>query len=260
MKKYKYVLVYPPERLDCTHSGAESLKCKLSVESSADTENQTVTIGIWDLGAWLGLLSDLTGELNNVQDSFVFFEIKAPVPSGMISRPKGMIAWLTRKLGREPEQDEISQIKSNLIADDFFRLSEPICRELSIDYLIGITPSMVAGVDGNDVYWNHFSSCSKQSILASSYQLREYAQSTGLSFSSLLMSIILPQLLTAMYWPRLCFHEDRGCLFDYDANRLLITYKAKRFFIEQSCLDLIEEPYRSSVIDILAYFNRQNKR
>ena len=256
MKKNKYVLIHPPDRFDGTDHSVKALKHK-RVLNLKGIERQTIITGIWDLGAWLGMLPEFVNELNSAQDIFIFFEIKAPVPSGLISRPKGMVKWLTERLGQRPEEDKILEIKNNLIADDFFKISETIRNDLNIDYILGITPSMVAGVDGDKIYWNHFSSFSKQSILASSYGLREYSNETGIELSAFLISIILPQLLTAIYWPKLGFHPDRGCLFDHDNERVRIKHKAKKFFIEKNCLDIIEEPYREGVMDLLAYFKKK---
>lgn len=252
MKKHTYMLMHPPDGLGVINNEAEELKRQRSAKHDTG-DFKAVTIGIWDLGAWLGGLSSLIQEINSTQMAFIFFEIKAAVAVGLISRPKLMISWLTNALNRKLEQEEIRDIKNNLIADDFFMIAESIRRDLNIDYILGITPSMVAGLDEDEVYWNHFSTFSKRTILASSYQLREYADETGLPFNAFLVCIIYPQLLTAMFYPDLGFHPDNNCLFDYDSSRSTIKNKVKNPTIEKSCMNLIRKPYRQATKDILNF-------
>jgi hypothetical protein len=212
-----------------------------------------VSVGIWSLGAWLGALDSLIASLNKAQTSFVFYEIEATVPSGLISRPERMVAWLTDIFGPHPDRDAKRQIenakeeiKDNLIANDFFGLAEGVRSDFGLDYIIGITPSMVAGNSDSEYYWNHFSTFEGKSVLASSYDLHAFAKSGQVAFNALLIQIIASQLLVAMFWPKLGFHDNRNCWFDYDAERAGLIDKVRNPNIEPDCLAKIETPYRES--------------
>lgn len=107
-------------------------------------------------------------------------------------------------------------------------------------------------IDGKH-YWNHFSTFEGRTILASSYQLREFAQSAERPFEAFLVKIITSQVLVAMFFPRLGFHADRGCMFDYDARRTTLIDKVVNPKIEQECLDRIEPQYRAAALSFVDF-------
>lgn len=225
---------------------------------SEDTMYKT-TIGLWDLGAWLGGLSRLVESMNEVQKTFVFYEVKATVPAGFISRPERIIPWLTEVLGRKLKSSEKRDIQNNLIADDYFELAEKIRKDIGIAYLVGITPSMVAGLDNDEPYWNHFSTFEKSTILASTYQLREFAENTGRPFEVFLAKVIISQILVAHYWPRLGFHEDCGCLFDYNADRVSLIKNVLSPYIEAECMDAIDADHQPAVRALVEFLHNFGK-
>jgi hypothetical protein len=206
-----------------------------------------VTVGIWSLDAWLGGLEKMIAVLNRVQDALVFYEVEAIVPAGLIRRPERMIPWLTEGLGKPLSESRRSQIVDNLIANDFFAAAEGIRKDLSLDYLVGVTPSMVAGVEGKDYYWNHFSTSDGRTALASSFDLHDFARETGRPFAAFLTLVICSQLLVAMF-PKLDFHPDNGCMFDYDATRVTLKQKVLEPRIEDACLRRIPLKYRKAAV------------
>jgi hypothetical protein len=240
-----------------------------------------VTVGIWSLDAWLGDLDRVVAGLNRVQNVFVFYEIEAMVPSGIVSRPERMISldgrpeeietWLNRGTGKPlnprsqkevlkrtvawleaglgPLDESIrDQIAANLISNDFFPIADRIRNDFGLDYLVGVTSAMVAGVEDDEYYWNHFSTFDERTALASSYDLRDFARETGRPFEAFLVKVICSQLLVAMFFPKLYFHEDNGCMFDYDAARVTLKQKVLKPKIEDACLSRIPKKYREAAV------------
>jgi len=213
------------------------------------------TIGLWDLGAWLGGLTRLIEAMNAVQNSFVFFEVKGTVPAGLISQPQRVIPWLRDCLGRSLTSEEEHDIKQNLIANDYFGLAEAIRSDFQIDLLVGIAPSMVAGNDEEEVYWNHFSTFYKATALVSTHDLREYAERTGRPFETFLACLIIAQVLVALFYPKLGFHDDRGCLFDYNADRVSLMKKGRDLRIEEECQNSIPKSYRPAAQVLMRFLS-----
>lgn len=212
-----------------------------------------VTVGIWSLEAWLGDLGRLIGALNGSQNTFVFYEVEATVPGGLISRPERVIPWLAGALGKELDEDTKREIKDNIIADDFFGLADSVRKDFDLDYLIGITASMVATDGGDDggPDWNDFSTFDGRTILASSYQLQDFSREAGQPVEAFLAYIIVGQLLVARFWPKLGFHDDTGCLFDYDKSRTSLIGKVADPKIDPDCLEDIDPQYRDAAISLL---------
>jgi hypothetical protein len=211
-----------------------------------------ITVGIWSLDAWLGSLSGLIDALNGAQKLFVFYEVQASVPSGLISRSERKVLWLKDALGMNPDDRAKQQIKEaertigdNVIANDFYGLADEVRTDLGLDYIVGITSSMVAGNDDEGYFTDHFSTYEGHTILASSYQLHEFSRSSALPFDAFLANLVVSQLLVALN-PRLSFHEDRGCLFDYDDARVTLIDKVRTPMIERRCMALIKPSLRDA--------------
>jgi hypothetical protein len=219
--------------------------------SAVPTDEQLtlrLVVGVWSLEAWHAGLGEMIGALNKAQSTFVFYEVDAAVPAGLISRPERVAAWYKEASGRKPSKRIVEHLQDNLIANDFFGLAEKIRTDLTLDYIIGVTPSMVAGIDGTEIYWNHFSTFDGRSALASSYQVHEFASDTGWPLEAFVGKVIISQLLVAVMFPELGFHDDTGCLFDYDKSRVSLKDKVIDPRIEPSCLQSIEPKYRPSAL------------
>lgn len=208
-----------------------------------------VTVGIWDIGSRVGMLPHMIEQLNRAQPAFTFFEVHASVPAGMIRRPEGVVAWAAEALGRKLKKSEREEMEENVVDEDFFTRADRIRKDLAIDYLVGITPSMVA-FDGDDkVCWNYFSSFGGRMVLASTYQLRAYARQAGRPFSAAVGAVVIAQLLQAMWPTRVEFHiETRGCLFDKNEDRGTIVTSLRTLTIERDCLRLIGPRYREAAV------------
>jgi hypothetical protein len=66
-----------------------------------ERQPKVVTVGIWDLGARVGLLPRVIETLNQAQPAFTFFDVQAAIPAGMISRPERVVAWAQERLGKK---------------------------------------------------------------------------------------------------------------------------------------------------------------
>jgi hypothetical protein len=150
-------------------------------------------------------------------------------------------------------------IKNNIVADDYFGLADGIRKDFKIDYIIGITPSMVACEDQDEIYWNHFSTFSHRAILVSTYQLRDFAEKTDRPFEAFLGGIIVAQLLVAKFYPKVGFHDNRGCLFDYNADRISLMDKVRDLKIESECLKGITPRYRPAAQSLIDFLRKLEK-
>lgn len=245
----RLALTYLSNSLSNSLLGAASFPSSASDSSQGEAKMQEapvspkrIVVGLWSLDAWLGSLARMIEAINDAQRSFTFYEIQAAVPSGLISRPERMVSWLTEIYGEKLDDVTRQAIEDNLLANDFFGLADEVRKDLSLDYIIGLTPSMVAKEAADDqgrrtAIWNHFSTFDGSVILASNYQLHDFARSTGRPIGVFLLKVITSQLFVAMSWPKLGFHvEDRGCLFDYDASRTSLVGKVIDPKIEAECL------------------------
>ncbi len=208
---------------------------------------EVVSAGIWDLGTRVAALPRLIERLNRAQPGFVFFEVQAAIPAGLVSRPERVAQWAKERLGRRLKPDEVRELRSNVIDTDFFERAESVRKDLGVAYLVGLTPSGVASESEDEADWNYFSMFRKRLVLASTYEVRTFAERAGRPFEALVGGIVVAQLLVAMHFPRLSFHdENRGCLFDYREQRETIVDAARNAGIEKECLERIDEPYRAS--------------
>ena len=249
--KEKHVLVHDPARAKKRHGASRAAAPRKRTAVAAAPEN--LRVGLWDLGAWLGTVNRrLVDRFNQAQDELVFYEVVAAVPVGLSSSPQRVASWFEEDVFEKLTKDDLSNIAENVIANEFFTAAESVRADLGVDYLVGITPSMVAGADEEGAYWNHFSTFEERLVLASTYQLREFARESGVAFEFFLGGIIVAQVLVAMCYPKLNFHPDRDCLFDYRADRVSLARSAENVSIEPTCLRAIKPRYRKPAEALLA--------
>lgn len=224
-------------------------------------QSHVTTVGIWDLGTHAGFLPRLIEKLNLAQSAFTFFKVQAAIPAGMVSRPQRVAVWARENLGRQLTKDERDEIENNIISEDFFARAEQVRREVGVDYLIGVTPSMVAFTEDDWTFWNYFSDSKRRTILASAYGVNEFSQKAGRPFEVAIAFIAIGQLLVELS-TQLEFHEDRGCLFDENKVRQNIVNSLKELRIETDCLQLVASPYRAAALvmmDALKTYSREDK-
>lgn len=214
------------------------------VAEELERQPKVITVGIWDLGARVSRLPRIIEVLNAAQGLFAIFEVEAAIPAGMISRPERVVAWLREQTGKAPGRKDRSEIENNMIAEDFYRRADIVRKDLGLDYLVGITPSMVAFEDAGQVHWNNFATYDKRLVLASTYDLRMFAEKAGRPFEVAVGGLICSMLLVAVN-PKLGYHqENTGCLFDMNLDRKSIVKTIKNARIDERCMSLMQPKYR----------------
>jgi hypothetical protein len=218
-----------------------SVKKAARIVKTVSRHKDVRKVGILDLAAWVSVLPRLIQRLNAAQDQFTFFDVQAPVPAGLIKKGD----WYADVKGFDLDARERKEISTQIYANEFFRVAEGIRANLGLDYLVGLTAAMVAGIEKGSLYWNHFSTGRGALMLVSTADLREYASKANRSFEALVGYVLLGQFLCATN-PKLRFHSNRGCLFDYNADRVSIAKSAVNPTIEAECAARIEPQYRKS--------------
>ena len=203
-------------------------------------------VGFWDLSAQVGELPRVIAALNKAQPVFTFFEVQAAIPSGLISRPERVVAWVEGSLQKSLTTEEREVIGSNVIFEDFASRARQIRTDLGLDHLLGIVPAMIAFEEDGSLYWNYFSMSEPGLVLASTFDVFRFAQKARRPFEAAVAGIAVSTLLVLLN-PRLRFHDAvRGCFFDFNEERHTIVKALRRPHIEKSCLAMIEPHYRGA--------------
>lgn len=215
--------------------------------------DKVVTVGLWELGTHAGYLPWLIEQLNAAQTLFTFFKIQAAIPSGIVSRPERVKAWARRleEQGYIMPLGDSGGIAENIIAEDFYGRAELVRKEIGVDYLVGVTSSMVAGSEDGEVYWNHLAVSHGRTILASAHGMHALAQKAGRPYEVAIGMIAVAQLLVTLN-SRLDYHKDRGCIFDYNLRHAAIVKSIRRPMIEDYCHDLMAPRYRDAAEALVA--------
>jgi hypothetical protein len=241
-----------------TVSGQASTKLPVLKTIIRELERQpkVITVGVWDLGAQIGRLQKVIEVLNAAQSAFAIFRVEAAIPAGLISRPERLVSWFREKRGRMPSGKARKEMQNSMIEDDFYDRAEIVRKDLGLDFLIGVTPTMIAGEDPSDeeqpIGWDYFSSQRNRLLLVSAYQLRTFAVSAGRPFEVAVGCLITGQILVATN-PQLEFHDEtRGCLFDFNDDRISIVQGLRAIQIDDSCLDSMRPKYREVARSLVA--------
>jgi hypothetical protein len=196
---------------------SEALPAWEYVLSDLERRPKVITVGIWELGTRAGYLPWLIEQLNAAQPLFTFFKIQAAIPSGIVSRPERVKAWAAEKLGHTVPKKKRDAIKDNVIAEDFFGRAERVRKDIGVELIVGVTPSMLAGDDG-EIYWNHLATSHGRTILASAYGMQEHARKAKRPLEVAVGLVAIAQLLATLN-PQVEYHDDVGCVFDYNQPR-----------------------------------------
>jgi hypothetical protein len=217
---------------------------------------KVVRVGIWELDTHVGGLPKIIEWLNAAQPAFTFFDVQATIPAGLVSAPVRVRHWASENATVTAK--ERRDMADNVIAGDFYRHAERVRADLRLDYLIGLTPKMVADEGPDEIFWNHFSTSRERLVLASTYELAKFSREAGRPLEAVVGGLVVAQLLVAME-PALVFHEDRGCVFDYNEDRVSIVRIAKTPRVEAACLRKIRPATRdaaAAMIKALATYGR----
>jgi hypothetical protein len=88
--------------------------------------------------------------------------------------------------------------------------------------------------------------------LVSTVDVRQYAEEAEQPFETGVMYIALGQLIVAMHWPRMGFHDDEGCILDYNANRHNVVRGLRRPAIDRRCYSLLRPAMRQPIARLLS--------
>jgi hypothetical protein len=203
---------------------------------------RALQVGLWDLDAYVGGLPRVIAALNAAQQTYAFYECLAAMPAGIVSEPRRLRSWSRERTG----SSRLASVERNIVAGDFFDRAERVRRDVGLDYLAGVTASMIADEDDEQVYYNLFSTSCGRLLLASTWDLRKYASKAGRTFEAAVLGVTIAQLLVARH-RRVEFHDDRGCLFDSNFKRSTIVRVLREPKVEERCLSLIPAGERPAV-------------
>jgi hypothetical protein len=214
-----------------------------------------VLIGLWDIGAKVGKLPKIIETLNDVQELFTFFEIQAALPVGIAARPERLVKWVQESRKRPPTKKEREEMGQSVMAEELYEPADTIRKSLGIDYLIGLTPYMIAFIENRMAGWDYFSWAEKRIVLVSTLGLRQYASVAGRTFEVAAAAVAIATLLAQMN-PSLKFHkQNRGCIFDYNYERDTIVLGLRDLKIEDVCLGKMEKKYRDAAVAMVKSLN-----
>ncbi len=220
-------------------------------------QRKVTTVGLWDLGAWAARLGEVIKKVNESQSDLTFFDVQAAIPTGSISRRERVIAW-AEEIIRSRRMESLSEsqrmeIADNIIADDFLPRAEKVRADLGIDYLGGITPSMIADAE-EKLSWNLFVTSGDRTFLVSSYDLREYTARARRPFEVGIVMLALAGFLVLANGD-FDYHEDEdedtGCLFDKNIQRDSLVRGLRELKIDEACLSKLQKKWRAPAQAIL---------
>jgi hypothetical protein len=249
-----FVNVDPPKKDSVKSTPHVSSSVTSNARELARHEN-VLRVGILDLDTWIGELPTLLEKLNPAQLLFTIFEVHAPVPGGLIKTPAGMAEWAAAHLNQPLKKKDVAQLQPQMITGDFFSAADDIRRALGLDFIVGLTPAMLAGVlpkaQGKGIYWNHFSSGLRKTILLSTTDLRQYAEQAGRPFEAAIGALLVPELLMAIN-KKLVYHRDSKCIFDDNVSRVNFVKTMKAMKICDSCLEKMTPEQSKAAVGMLA--------
>ncbi|MEP7147956.1 MAG: hypothetical protein ABI857_03650 [Acidobacteriota bacterium] len=223
------------------------------VVAELSRQAKVMTVALWDLDSRVGNLPTVIKSLNDSQPAITFFELQgAPVPAGLVNRPAYMINWLRSLTDKRLSKADKELIGENMNANDFYEGARVIRKNTGVDYLVGITPYMIAGETEDEVFWNRFSNSSARMLLVSSYGLRDYADAAARPVEAAIALLFIAALAVAIN-RRLDYHDgpDTGCLVDHNVERSNIVACIRELKIDAVCLKKFEKKNREPFVAML---------
>lgn len=217
-------------------------------------------VGVLDMGAWIGGVPTLLERLNAAQSLFTIFEVQAPMPGGLLKTPVGMAEWAAEQLGKPLSKSDRDEMEPHVIANEFFTAAEDIRNHFGLDLIVGMTPAMIAGFQADgEIFWNHFSAVTDKTILLSTADLRRFAEAAHRPFEAGVGALMVATLLVAVN-RKLGYHEDTGCIFDYNGSRVSLVTTLKLMRIDVQCLRAMTTEQADAAISMLTVLKRMKRR
>lgn len=204
-------------------------------------------IGVWDLEVNAGFLPKVLEKLNSVQSVFIFETVDAAVPRTLSTGGESTLAWASKQIGRKKALRSADDLRCNIVANRLQEIASQARLWFGFDFLVVLTPGMIAFDEGGETHWNYFSWSNQKVVLISAADVRKFAQQAGRRFEVAIAAMIIAQLLVELLYPQVGFHdENRGCLFDFNETRKTLVNTFRDLSIERSCLRSIPKPYRAA--------------
>jgi hypothetical protein len=209
------------------------------------TAKTVQTVGIWEVSSCVERLPEILDTMNRAQDEVRFDEVLAAVPPGLVSQPRVGATWWRLMSGERLSARERKEMKANVWAHNFEPQASLVRKDLGIDLLIGLTPAMVAFVEGQERNWNYFTWNDRKHLsLVSCYDVREYAEAVQRPFEAAIGMLIVGELLYCRN-AKVDYHpKDRGCLFDKTIERENLKLSLATMEIESRCRALLAGKWR----------------
>lgn len=213
----------------------------------ASIPRRPARIGVWDAGARLGALGALLGRLDEAQDGFLFSELLAPVPAGVVRSAETVRAWLRE---RQVPAGRSSRIGPRVLGAELAGRGEAIRLALDLDAVVALSRSRLLEATRERGAAHATASSHGRVVLVSGDGFRAAAASAGLPVSPLLLRAALPRLLAALF-PKVRLHAPRGCLFDRrdGATAVLAGWGQG---LEAPCRNLLPRAFRSAADAVVA--------
>lgn len=218
-----------------TAPGADLPAALVKVAERVAAGTTASTVGILDLGAWVSRLPELLKVMNTSQGRLVFLELQTSVPAGLIKTKGPLTLWASEHLGRPLRKQESDELMRNMLADEFYYFAESVRVQNKLDVLIGLTPAMIAFADTDGPKWNYFAAGQEQVSVVSTCDLREYSAKAGRPYEAAIGMLVAAQVFALRN--DMDYHDEtRGCIFDFNENRVDLVESIRGMRIDPDCL------------------------
>lgn len=217
----------------------ENAAPRISVEPSAVGEGhrEGLKVALVDIDSNVGFLPQLAARANLAQTYFRFSVAYPPVPSiTALAEVDGRMQLVTRL-------DRLNEPLRNLPAT---LAAQRVCC-LTGHYISAPTPE-----EPYDDYFTSPLPSNNQVLVISTYGLRDYAETAGVTFEAAVLFLCLAQLVSDCERGLIFHKETAACLFDfcYDRDDIVAGLRHMRFD-HLPCRRLIEDPLLLQAIDAL---------
>lgn len=209
-----------------------------------------LVIGVWDVDVHSGFLNLVLDRINGAQKKFQFHPIEAMVPVGLTfsgERTRRVAAAYAadHKLAFD---DEV--LATNTLASDIYEVAQPIRTALELDLLVVVVSPMIMDLDtssGEPESWNLFSTSKDGVVIASAYNLREYAREAKRSFEGCLAAVVAAAVVQETYDKVESHSKTRGCIFDFCDDRNDIVKGLRTINVCKVSLNQVPQSARADV-------------
>lgn len=215
----------------------------------SDAAKRRCVIGVMDISARAGLLFHVLERVNRRQHSFQFVSVDAAIPTNVGVMSERLIE-LAVGYGGDPTDPEWSQVTQNVYAPEFYPWLEKIRTTVEADRLVGAVGPMLAFLEDDEFHWNYFSLHHEQSVMVSTFGVRDYSRRAKRPFEACVATSLIGQVWQSLY--DVSYHEETiGCVFDHCANRDEIVQKFRKVEISPQALAMIPEEAHADVLKSL---------